>query len=79
MVFSASILRKSETTRSSVSTLRSGLYILRLSSEQAMCEDGVVYVIYWPEDAAWDDNAISAVRRNRITFMRWVESILEHV
>ena len=32
------------------------------------------YVLYWPEDATWDDKAVSTVQRNRVTFMRY-ESI----
>ena len=30
-----------------------------------------MYVIYWPEETTWDDDAASSVRRNRITFMRY--------
>jgi hypothetical protein len=33
------------------------------------------YVLYWPEDTTWEDNAISTVQRNRVTFMRY-ESVL---
>jgi hypothetical protein len=29
-------------------------------------------MIYWPEDATWDDSAASSVCRNRVTFMRSV-------
>ncbi|KAI0723139.1 hypothetical protein C8Q76DRAFT_691676 [Earliella scabrosa] len=45
-------------------SLRSGMYVLTHSSESTL------YVVYWPEDTTWDDNAASSVRRNRITFMR---------
>ena len=48
--------------------LRSGLYVVRsfvsTAKEQA-------YVLYWPEDTTWDDQAISSVRRNRVMFMRY--------
>lgn len=30
------------------------------------------YVIYWPEYTTWDDDATSTVKRNRVTFMRFV-------
>lgn len=30
------------------------------------------YVIFWPQDTTWDDDAISSVARNRVTFMRLV-------
>jgi len=49
-------------------TLRSGLYVVRsfvsTAEEQA-------YVLYWPEDTTWDDQAVSTVQRNRVTFMRY--------
>jgi|SRR6266850_4136687 len=48
--------------------LRSGLYVVRsflsTAEEQA-------YVLYWPEDTTWDDQAVSSVQRNRVTFMRY--------
>ena len=31
-----------------------------------------MYVLYWPESATWDDNAVSAVQRNRVVFMRYI-------
>lgn len=46
-------------------TLRSGLYFLRHPSDES-----VVYVVHWPEDTTWNDNATSTVHRNRVTFMR---------
>ena len=55
--------------------LRSGLYIMRTSASNA---DEQTYVLYWPEDTAWDDNAVSMVQRNRVTFMRYA-SISRHV
>ena len=48
--------------------LRSGLYVVRsllsAAEEQA-------YVLYWPEDTTWDDQAISTVQGNRVMFMRY--------
>ena len=29
------------------------------------------YVLYWPENTTWDDQAVSTVQRNRVTFMRY--------
>ncbi|KAI0751604.1 hypothetical protein C8Q80DRAFT_1158354 [Daedaleopsis nitida] len=52
-------------------SLRPGLYVLQ-------GENGL-YVIYWPEDLTWDDNAPSSVRRNRITFMRYLKQITDQV
>ncbi|KAK0217804.1 hypothetical protein IW262DRAFT_1093615 [Armillaria fumosa] len=45
-------------------SLRSGLYALNSSVSERL------FVIYWPEDTTWNDDAISAVKRNRVTFMR---------
>ena len=48
--------------------LMSGLYVVRSfvspTEEQA-------YVLYWPEDTTWNDQAVSTVKRNRVTFMRY--------
>jgi len=48
--------------------LISGLYVVRsfvsTTEEQA-------YVLYWPEDTTWNDQAVSTVQRNRVTFMRY--------
>jgi hypothetical protein len=55
--------------------LRSGLYVVRSfvsgAEEQA-------YVLYWPEDTTWDDQAVSTVQRNRVTFMRWGLSFISY-
>ncbi len=50
--------------------LRSGLYFLRSP------DDSLIYVVYWPQDTTWDDNAVSAVARNRVTFMRFVSEVV---
>ena len=56
------------TARDTEPTLRSGLYVVRsfvsAAEEQA-------YVLYWPEDTTWDDQAVSTIQRNRVTFMRY--------
>ena len=48
--------------------LRSGLYFLNACHVQP----GLAYIIFWPEDTTWDDNASSVVGRNRATFIRHV-------
>jgi len=48
--------------------LRPGLYLLRLSNLQP----NLIYIIFWPEESTWDDNASGVVSRNRTTFMRCV-------
>ncbi|KAH9988133.1 hypothetical protein BJV77DRAFT_1061467 [Russula vinacea] len=56
--------------------LRSGLYVVRsfvsTAEEQA-------YVVYWPEDTTWDDQAISTVQRNRVTFMRYLTKLCDQI
>ncbi|KAG8693956.1 hypothetical protein FRC09_010163, partial [Ceratobasidium sp. 395] len=38
------------------------------------------YIIYWPEESTWDDQAASSsVRRNRITFMRYLIKLTEQI
>ncbi|THG94479.1 hypothetical protein EW026_g7001 [Hermanssonia centrifuga] len=53
--------------------LRSGLYLLRDAAQD------LVYAIYWPEDSTWDDDAVSSVQRNRVTFMRYLTKIADQV
>jgi hypothetical protein len=48
--------------------LRSGLYVVR--SFVPTVEERA-YVLYWPEDTTWNDQAVSTVKRNRVTFMRY--------
>jgi len=54
--------------------LRPGLYLLRVSNLQP----GLVYIIFWPEEATWDDNAPGVVSRNRTTFMRYMFYIIRN-
>ncbi|CAE6425106.1 unnamed protein product [Rhizoctonia solani] len=59
--------------RSSNCMLRSGLYELFPSDELGAGKDSNsqnIYIIYWPEDTTWNDDAIQSVQRNRIVFMR---------
>lgn len=62
---------------SSRATLSSGLYIVKANATNLVDERH--YVIYWPEDTTWSDSATSSVRRNRITFMRYLTKICDQV
>ncbi|KAG2051772.1 hypothetical protein BDR06DRAFT_958570 [Suillus hirtellus] len=66
-------------SESSVSkpSLRSGLYVVRTNCEAT--SDEQMFVIYWPEDATWDDSAPSSVKRTRVTFMRYLTTICDQV
>ncbi|KAF8124364.1 hypothetical protein EV363DRAFT_1227517 [Boletus edulis] len=57
--------------------LRSGLYICRVS--ESVGAVGKMYVVYWPEESTWDDDASPPVRRNRVTFMRYLSKICDQV
>lgn len=50
--------------------LRSGLYVVRPLNATKTEEQ--IYILYWPQDTTWSDDAFSAVQRNRVTFMRYV-------
>ncbi|KAK0489058.1 hypothetical protein IW261DRAFT_1602879 [Armillaria novae-zelandiae] len=54
-------------------SLRSGLYALDSPTWERL------FVIYWPEDTTWNDDAISAVKRNRVTFMRYLTKICDQL
>ncbi|KAI1789535.1 hypothetical protein LXA43DRAFT_892776, partial [Ganoderma leucocontextum] len=54
-------------------SLRSGMYIHLRGGQDVM------HVIYWPEDATWDDNCVSSVSKNRVTFMRYLTKICDQV
>ena len=67
--------QRAYTARGADPILRSGLYIIRTFTSTA---EEQTYVLYWPEDATWDDNAVSTVQRNRVTFMRY-RSVSRHL
>ena len=50
--------------------LRSGMYAIDVPT------NGLIYMLYWPEETTWDDSAPPSVVRNRVTFMRRVSSTL---
>ncbi|KAI5994326.1 hypothetical protein EDD15DRAFT_2432753 [Pisolithus albus] len=58
-------------------TLRSGLYLLRPTERHGQTEQ--IFVIYWPQENTWDDSAPSQVRRNRVTFMRYLTKMCDQV
>ncbi|KAI6143614.1 hypothetical protein BKA82DRAFT_127237 [Pisolithus tinctorius] len=58
-------------------TLRSGLYLLRPTEPYGQTEQ--IFVVYWPQENTWDDSAPSQVRRNRVTFMRYLTKMCDQV
>ncbi|KAG8713472.1 hypothetical protein FRC09_018672 [Ceratobasidium sp. 395] len=73
--------REATSTIASPPVLRSGLYlILRPEADSEGSNLKQAYIIYWPEDSTWDDQAASSsVRRNRITFMRYLTKLTEQL
>ncbi|KAH7337773.1 hypothetical protein B0J17DRAFT_573266 [Rhizoctonia solani] len=58
--------------------LRSGLYLALDPDHQDQGTSKAAYIIYWPEDTTWDDQAASSsVRRNRVTFMRYLNKLAD--
>ncbi|CAE6502261.1 unnamed protein product, partial [Rhizoctonia solani] len=58
--------------------LRSGLYLVLDPNHQDQGSSKAAYIIYWPEDTTWDDQAASSsVRRNRVTFMRYLNKLAD--
>ncbi|KAF8967726.1 hypothetical protein BDZ97DRAFT_507114 [Flammula alnicola] len=63
---------------SSRGRLQSGLYIARPQHMQGSTASEI-FIVYWPEKETWDDNAPSPVRRNRVTFMRYLNKIADQI
>ncbi|KAF7982845.1 hypothetical protein HWV62_25812 [Athelia sp. TMB] len=66
------ILDQGDVSGVSDPTLRSGLYIVR-----PLAKGEALYVVYWPEATTWNDSAVSATRRNHVTFMRYLTKICD--
>ncbi|KAL5492779.1 hypothetical protein ACEPAI_4226 [Sanghuangporus weigelae] len=71
------LLPQTEDSSSVSPYLRAGLYALIVPGNAT--RERQVLVIFWPEETTWDDNAISTVRRNRITFMRYLTKIVDQI
>ncbi|KAI6101021.1 hypothetical protein EDD16DRAFT_1844403 [Pisolithus croceorrhizus] len=73
----AQLLADPSTTGPTKPTLRSGLYLLRPTEPHGQTEQ--IFVVYWPQENTWDDSAPSQVRRNRVTFMRYLTKMCDQV
>ncbi|KAF8607202.1 hypothetical protein BDV93DRAFT_467878 [Ceratobasidium sp. AG-I] len=74
-----SLLSKPSDQSSSL-TLHSGIYLALPPNEKAQGERShEVYLIYWPGDTTWDDNANLDVQRNRVTFMRYLTQLSDQI
>ncbi|KAF8548217.1 hypothetical protein OG21DRAFT_1449416 [Imleria badia] len=71
------LLADSDTHVRTQPVLRSGLYIITTPERTEGTHQ--MFVVYWPEQTTWDDSASSSVRRNRITFMRYLTKMCDQV
>ncbi|KAG8897412.1 hypothetical protein FRC00_004306, partial [Tulasnella sp. 408] len=61
-------------------SLRSGIYVLSPpAADDYLTEPLVRYVIYWPEETTWNDDATGSVRINRVMFMRYLTSLTDQI
>ncbi|KAF9231333.1 hypothetical protein BU15DRAFT_82541 [Melanogaster broomeanus] len=73
----AQLLVDTDTPGPTRPTLRSGLYII--SAMEQIGNSRQTFLLYWPEQATWDDSAASSDRRNRVTFMRYLTKMCDQV
>ncbi|KIO18759.1 hypothetical protein M407DRAFT_31571 [Tulasnella calospora MUT 4182] len=62
--------------------LRSGIYLLLppIPASNAQAPSlAVIYVIYWPEDETWNDDAPPTVQKNRVFFMRYLTKLAQDI
>lgn len=38
-----------------------------------------MYVVYWPEETTWNDSASGSVKKNRVTFMRYLTRLADQI
>ncbi|PVF98363.1 hypothetical protein CPB86DRAFT_733118 [Serendipita vermifera] len=67
--------RRDESSGITRPSLSAGIYLLDARDVQ----DGLSYILFWPEDDTWKDNAGSAVARNRVTFMRYLTKLSDQL
>ncbi|KIM24854.1 hypothetical protein M408DRAFT_26650 [Serendipita vermifera MAFF 305830] len=69
------VAKRDESSGITRPTLRPGLYIV----DARETEPDLFYVIFWPEDATWDDTVTSSASRNRVTFMRYLTKLCDQL
>ncbi|CAE6496426.1 unnamed protein product, partial [Rhizoctonia solani] len=75
---SAALLSQVNKSVGSPPILRSGLYLALHPDHNYRGSSKFAHIIYWPEDTTWDDQAASSsVRRNRVTFMRYLTKLAD--
>ncbi|EUC60521.1 root hair defective 3 GTP-binding protein, partial [Rhizoctonia solani AG-3 Rhs1AP] len=75
---SVALLSRASASTDASPNLRSGLYLALHPDHNYQGSSKFAYIIYWPEDTTWDDQAASSsVRRNRVTFMRYLTKLAD--
>ncbi|KAG9001403.1 hypothetical protein FRB90_011631, partial [Tulasnella sp. 427] len=60
--------------------LRSGIYVLDPpNSDRDGSNPPTRYVIYWPENTTWEAQSSGSVRKNRVTFMRYLTCLTDQI
>ncbi|CAE6410025.1 unnamed protein product [Rhizoctonia solani] len=62
--------------------LRSGLYAVFPPDQLGSVGEGAsqdVFIVYWPEDTTWSDEATQAIQRNRVIFMRYLTQLSDQI
>ncbi|KAG8984733.1 hypothetical protein FRB93_006355 [Tulasnella sp. JGI-2019a] len=76
------LLLSDDDRRAAQLSLRSGIYLFLPSAGMLGLDCGftpTVHIIYWPEDTTWDDTASGGVKRNRVTFMRYLTRLTDQI
>ncbi|KAL5639589.1 hypothetical protein ACGC1H_006265 [Rhizoctonia solani] len=64
----------------SSTSLHSGLYMVlppKHGADKNSSHD--VFLVYWPEETTWHDDAEPTVQRNRVTFMRYLTQLSDQI
>ncbi|CUA74255.1 hypothetical protein RSOLAG22IIIB_05485 [Rhizoctonia solani] len=77
---SATLLSRASNLDDSFAGLGSGLYLALDPNHQEQGTLKDAYIIYWPENTTWDDQAASSsVRRNRVIFMHYLNKLTDQI
>ncbi|CUA74085.1 hypothetical protein RSOLAG22IIIB_10970 [Rhizoctonia solani] len=76
---SATLLSRISSPDNSSPGLKSGLYLALDPNRQEQGASKDAYIIYWPEDTTWDDQAAPSVQRNRVIFMHYLNKLTDQI
>ncbi|KAG8713462.1 hypothetical protein FRC11_012069, partial [Ceratobasidium sp. 423] len=77
---SVALLSRASDPDDATTGLRSGLYLVLDPNHASLGLSKSAYIVYWPEATTWDDQAASSsVRRNRVTFIRYLTKLADQI